>query len=55
MKLQKITLFYANVVVDNSWVDVSQKSDPILWNLQINDDTDQSNAKQETDRGYIGN
>ena len=36
MKLKEINLFnllYSGVVVDNSWVDVSEQSNPNSWNL----------------------
>ena len=42
------SLFYSNVVVGNSWVDVSEKSYPILWNPLTNDDIDEINVKYKT-------
>ena len=41
-------LFYSNVVVDNSWVNVSEQSYPILWNPLTNDDIDEINVKYKT-------
>ena len=48
MKLKEINPFYSDVVVDNSWVEVSEQSDFILWNLLTNDEIDENNVKYET-------
>ena len=49
MKLKKINLFYSDIVADNTWVNVSEQSYPILWNLLNNDNIDERNGKYETD------
>ena len=36
-KLKEINHFYPSVTVDNSWENVSQESDPKLWDLLTNE------------------
>ena len=49
MKLKEINLFHLNAQVDNSWIDVSKQSDPILWNLLTSHNIDENNIKYNTD------
>ena len=35
--------------MDNSWIDVSKQSDPILWNLLTSHNIDENNIKYNTD------
>ena len=49
MKLEEINSFCWNIVVDNSWVDVSEQRDSILWNLVTHSDSSESNVKNEAD------
>ena len=37
MKLKEINLLYSGVVVDISWVDMNEQSNPNSWNLLTND------------------
>ena len=37
MKLKEINLLYSGFVVDNSWVDMNEQSNPNSWNLLTND------------------
>ena len=32
-KLVEINPFYKNVRIDDTWEDVSEESDPVLWNI----------------------
>ena len=41
--------FYSDFVADNWWVDLTEHSDPTLWNLLNYDGTGVSNMENETD------
>ena len=49
MKSEKTNSFYSNIVVNDSWINVSEQSDPMLWDLLTNDGIDKSNDKYGTD------
>ena len=52
-KLRKINPFYSNITIDNEWEDFSEQSDPVLWKLLTDRNTDknarESNNSDQTD------
>ena len=55
-KLTEINPFYKDVSIDNEWVDVSEQSDPELWNLltdenanECNENDDQTDSDEDID------
>ena len=43
--LTTINPFYSNITIDNEWGDLSEQSDPVLWKLLTDKNTDM-NAKE---------
>ena len=54
-KLQEINPFYKNVLIKDDWEDVTQKSDPELWNILTNDTENSENDVEdnETKNDYL--
>ena len=48
-KLVEVNLLYKNVTVDQSWENVSEETDPELWNLLTNEDATDNDKGLETD------
>ena len=52
-KLTKINPFYSNITINNEWEDFSEQSDPVLWKLLTDKNTDKnvigSNNSDQTD------
>ena len=48
-KLVEVNLLYKNVTVDQSWENVSEETDPELWNLLTNENATDNDKGLETD------
>ena len=49
LKLKEINPLYRDVLLDDSWVNVSEKNDPALWNILTSDNIEKKEVSSEMD------
>ena len=54
-KLVEIDPFYKNVHIDDTWEDVSEESDPVLWNILTDENAKPQDNETDSDDEIEGN